>query len=146
MAGRLHRGVLLLFADLDNMKIINDTLGHRAGDQALIDTGTLIKDTFRSPDIIARIGGDEFVILALEGATETSARWLMARLQRNIDAHNKKGNRPYTIALCIGVVRFDPKNPCLIEDLLTEADKEMYEEKKAKKLIGLNKGLHALSM
>jgi PAS domain S-box-containing protein len=65
MANRLKRGMFLLFADLDHLKEINDRFGHQEGDRALMDVTHVIKETFRDPDIIARIGGDEFVILAI---------------------------------------------------------------------------------
>ena len=54
--------MLILYADLDNMKYINDTFSHREGDTALIETGNILKEVFRQSDIIARIGGDEFVV------------------------------------------------------------------------------------
>ena len=61
IAGRLNRGVLLLLGDLDGLRGINDTLGYEEGDRALIEAANILKETFRESDIIARIGGDEFI-------------------------------------------------------------------------------------
>jgi PleD family two-component response regulator len=66
LAHRLKKRMLLVFADLDGMKRINDTLGHQEGDKALIEIAKILKETFRESDIIARLGGDEFVVLTLE--------------------------------------------------------------------------------
>ncbi len=66
IARRTGREMVLLFADLDKLKWINDTWGHAEGDRALCEVGKILKNTFRESDIIARIGGDEFVMLAVE--------------------------------------------------------------------------------
>lgn len=129
MANRLKRGMFLLFTDLDELKDINDTYGHQEGDRALIAMASVIKETYRDPDIIARIGGDEFVVLAIEGASESSAENLRIRLNRNLGIFNAREKRRYTLILSMGVVRYDPEHPASIEDLIAEADKRMYEEK-----------------
>jgi diguanylate cyclase (GGDEF)-like protein/PAS domain S-box-containing protein len=134
MANRMEHGVFLLFADLDDLKGINDTFGHLEGDRALIAIANVIKDTYRDPDIIARIGGDEFVVLAIEGASESSADNLRIRLNRNLGLFNARDKRPYTLSLSLGVVRSNPDQPASVEDLIGEADKQMYEEKGWKRI------------
>jgi diguanylate cyclase (GGDEF)-like protein/PAS domain S-box-containing protein len=134
MANRLKRGMFLLFADLDELKDINDTYGHREGDRALIAVANVIKETYRDPDIIARIGGDEFVVLAIEGSSESSADNLRIRLNRNLGIFNARNKRSYTLSLSLGVVRSDPDRPVSVEDLIAEADKQMYEEKGWKRI------------
>jgi len=131
---RMKRGMVLLFADLDDLKLINDSFGHQGGDQALIDTAYLLKNTFRGSDIIARIGGDEFVVLALD-THETYCEVLISRLKKNISIHNTKEGRPYKLMLSVGTAYYDSGNPCSIEQLLERADKMMYEEKQRKSKI-----------
>lgn len=132
VASRTKRGMLLLFADLDDMKQINDRLGHQQGDLALIDTASVLKETFREADIIARIGGDEFAVLAIE-AGQDSADILRTRLQENLDARNAKGGgRPYTLAISVGMARYDPSHPYSIDELMARADASMYEQKQRK--------------
>lgn len=131
IASRTKRGMLLLYADLDDMKQINDRLGHHEGDLALIDTATILKETFREVDIIARIGGDEFGVIAIEVGKD-SADILRIRLQENFDACNAKGGRPYKLAISVGVARYDPYIPCSIDELMARADASMYEEKQGK--------------
>ncbi len=131
IADRMKRGMLLLFADLDDMKRINDTLGHREGDLALIETATILRDTFREADIIARIGGDEFAIITIE-ARKDSADILTIRLQENLDARNAKGGRPYKLSISVGIARYDAERPCSIEELLAQADTLMYKQKQSR--------------
>jgi diguanylate cyclase (GGDEF)-like protein/PAS domain S-box-containing protein len=126
---RSHKGMVLFFADLDDLKGINDTLGHLEGDQALVDTANILRKTFRETDIIARMGGDEFVVLITAAA---DARIVLRRLRQNLERFNTKGGRPYQIALSIGMAHYNPLFPSTIEDLVRQADSSMYENKRGK--------------
>jgi diguanylate cyclase (GGDEF)-like protein len=128
LADRMKRGVLLLFADLDGLKQINDTYGHHEGDLALIDAATILKASFRESDILARVGGDEFAIIAVEAQTE-GVEILTARLQQRLDAHNAHAQRPYPLSISIGVARYDPDVPCTIDELMAQADRSMSARK-----------------
>ncbi len=133
MAKRTKREAFLLFSDLDGLKEINDAFGHLEGDQALIDIARIFKESFREPDILARIGGDEFVILAKEGDSKAGPGIFMERLNKNILLFNEKIERGYDLSLSMGVVAYDPEQPVSIETLLARADNLMYEEKQGKK-------------
>ncbi len=133
MVDRMHRGLFLLFADLDDLKQINDTQGHSTGDQALKDMAQIMKDTFREPDILARMGGDEFVVLAMEGSSLANADILSSRLQNTLTAFNQKRRRPYRLSLSQGVVRHQPGRTVSIEELISQADRLMYDKKRIKK-------------
>lgn len=122
----------LVYADLDDLKVINDTYGHASGDRALVDFAMIMKATFRDSDIVGRIGGDEFVALAME-SPESADLMLTTRLQANLDAHNSDGNRPYRLSASVGVMRYDPQSPRSIDDLLKEADQSMYTKKRNRK-------------
>jgi diguanylate cyclase (GGDEF)-like protein/PAS domain S-box-containing protein len=124
-------GLVVLYADLDGLKAINDSLGHLEGDRALVRTAEVLKEAFRSSDIIARLGGDEFVLLASVGADE-SAESLTERLQQKIDLANSQRNRLYDLSISIGVAHYDPDEACTIEELMGRADRVMYEEKRKK--------------
>jgi diguanylate cyclase (GGDEF)-like protein/PAS domain S-box-containing protein len=131
IANRIKKEVLCFFIDLDGMKWINDTLGHKEGDEALIMTASILRETFREADIIGRIGGDEFAVLAI-GTNEAGVDLLVKRLRKNIDKSNKQVQRPYELSLSIGVACYDPNNPQSIDDLMSAADTLMYKEKKEK--------------
>jgi diguanylate cyclase (GGDEF)-like protein/PAS domain S-box-containing protein len=124
--------LLLLFIDLDNLKDVNDEFGHPIGDQALIQTTRILKKTFRGSDIIARIGGDEFVVLTLE-ISGTSPRTFYTRLQKSLDSFNRHTRLPFALALSIGWAHYDPVRPRSIHALLAQADQMMYRHKQSKK-------------
>jgi len=99
IADRNKREMVVLLVDVDNLKKINDTFGHLEGDQAIIDTAAILQETFRKSDIVARIGGDEFVVLAIE-TSSAQAQILTARLEKNVTAHRARANRPYQLSQC----------------------------------------------
>ena len=132
MADRLKRGIFMLYADLDGLKTINDTLGHKVGDMAIREAATVLKETFRGSDIIGRIGGDEFVILPI-GIAGDNLEVITSRLQKIIDKKNGKISRSYKLSLSIGVAYYDPENPVTMDELLIKADAMMYEHKRNKR-------------
>jgi diguanylate cyclase (GGDEF)-like protein len=129
---RQKQVIYLLYADLDNLKEINDTWGHLEGDHALIDSANILKDTFRKSDIVARIGGDEFVVMP-SGTTEEGTKIAISRLQKNFEMYNNQTSRSYKIGLSYGIAYYDPQSPCSIDELLRQADKSMYKQKSLKK-------------
>lgn len=134
-AKRNKQDVVLLFADLDNLKWINDTFGHQGGDFVLAEVADIFRGCFRESDIIARIGGDEFVVLAIEAEKESTSH-LIAKLQKKLDEHNIKVSRRYPLSLSIGVAFCDAGHPCTIDELLSRADKLMYKQKQNKRTDG----------
>lgn len=131
LAARNKKKLFLFFLDLDNMKNINDLYGHTTGDQALIDTADLLIKIFRESDIIARIGGDEFVVLAFEGPS-CNPELFTDRLQKNLLELNRVSKMPYKISISTGVAHYNPERPCSLDNLLSRADAEMYEQKRKK--------------
>lgn len=130
-AVRMKQQLLLAFIDLDGMKRINDIWGHEEGDRALVNAAKVLRQTFRGSDIIARIGGDEFAVLALD-VTEKMPEIFMGRLQARLDDHNSGEDRGYLLSLSVGNTFFDPENPRTLDELMSEADKLMYEDKRRK--------------
>ena len=133
IANRSQRGLLTLFIDIDNFKQINDTFGHQAGDKVLQEVANVLRDTFRHSDILARMGGDEFVILAIELDNKDS-EGVTARLRQNLQKRMEPmpGLSP-PLLLSIGLARYDPTQPCSVDELVGLADARMYAEKRAKK-------------
>jgi diguanylate cyclase (GGDEF)-like protein/PAS domain S-box-containing protein len=129
-AERTKKGLLLIYADLDGLKTINDTLGHQRGDEALVEAAGILREVLRESDIIGRIGGDEFALLVSETST-TYAGMVKTRLQRRIERHNAFAMRPYALSMCIGVSHYDPLDPISLDKLIAMADSEMYERKRS---------------
>ncbi len=135
-ACRQEVDIFLLYADFDNMKGINDILGHKIGDLALVDTAGLLQDTFRQADLIGRVGGDEFLVLLSDNKGNSSEETVVSRLEENIRLYNQRPDIQYKILLSIGTVRYNPEEPCSIEELMSKADAMMYKSKKGKKQAG----------
>jgi diguanylate cyclase (GGDEF)-like protein len=128
VAKREHYAMGLFFVDLNGLKQINDSLGHLAGDQALRDTAMVLQQTFRDSDIIARIGGDEFVALA-HVHKDTGA--LRTRLREHLADFNSRSNNPYLLNVSIGTTIVNVHTDDDIQELIARADAAMYEEKRA---------------
>lgn len=122
VAERAGETVLLVYADLDGMKSVNDRRGHAAGDEALRQAAQLLRETFRKADLVARIGGDEFCVLLSGRAAE--AKVSIDRLRDAVSARSP-GLPP--VRLSLGVAEGSPG--CTIEDLIRQADAAMYADK-----------------
>jgi diguanylate cyclase (GGDEF)-like protein len=140
-AERQGRGFGVVFADLDGLKRINDTLGHPEGDRAIRDAAGLIRASFRDSDVVARLGGDEFAVLVLphpsspgEADASVAMDAAAARLMEAVEHHNAAGDRPYQLSLSLGFSGFDPAAPRSIESVLESADQQMYAHKRLKRV------------
>ncbi|MCP2520887.1 GGDEF domain-containing response regulator [Candidatus Aminicenantes bacterium AC-708-M15] len=135
LAKRMERAIFLLYVDLDRMKWINDNFGHQEGDKALQEISNILRKNFRKSDVIARIGGDEFVVLGLVTSwrgEKTLSEILIGRLEEKLNAFNLKSSLPYKLSISAGLVAFDSSSIKNIDELLEEADKLMYEHKRRK--------------
>lgn len=121
---------LLLFADVDGLKEVNDTYGHPQGDLMLIRAAEVLRATFRQSDVVARFGGDEFAILALDGCGD-GGRAMLRRLETNLARANATAGAP-ALELSLGGVTFDARDDRPLDLLLAEADRALYAEKRAR--------------
>jgi diguanylate cyclase (GGDEF)-like protein len=126
LSRRYRHPVTLAYLDLDSFKHVNDTLGHGEGDAVLRTIGRLLRETCRTGDIPARVGGDEFVVLLAETGPD-GARTLLDRLQTSLTA--TLGSRPVPITASVGGVTF--LDAPAIDEMLRQADALMYEAKSA---------------
>jgi diguanylate cyclase (GGDEF)-like protein len=132
LAKRNHQPVALMFLDLDGLKHVNDTLGHSAGDRMITEGAFVLRETFRSSDLIARVGGDEFCVLFAAQSYHT-AKIALTRLKNAVDKANEQEGRPFTLSFSAGVAMFDPEDPCTLDQLIALADEQMYARKRAKR-------------
>jgi len=131
LARRNKRPLVLVFLDVDRLKTINDTLGHHVGDRALLRLADVLRKTFRQSDIVARMGGDEFAILALEASEDHTAD-LLERLREGVREVNERTPEGYSLSISIGAARFSGEGEARLEALLAQADRMMYGEKRAR--------------
>ncbi len=130
LARRNSLGLLLFFGDVDNLKQINDSYGHPEGDRALIRVAEALQRTFRDADILARLSGDEFAVLASEASAQDQ-EVMFRRLEKSLKKSNEKESR-YELTLSFGVVQFDARHPVSLGELMVQADQAMYERKRNK--------------
>jgi two-component system cell cycle response regulator len=126
---RISTQVFLIYADLDKMKWINDTLGHAEGDKALKEIAAILRKAYRETDIIARIGGDEFVVMGIL-ASGIPVEVLADRLKGQVEIHNEKRPDPYRLSLSVGAASYPIGAFMNVDDLLQKADEMMYEQKR----------------
>lgn len=129
---RMSMNAVLFFFDLDNLKQINDQYGHVMGDQAIMDMGDLLRQSFRATDIIARMGGDEFVVFAIE-TVENSCETMTRRLDQNHKAKLLEGNRSFRLEFSMGTSFYKWESPQPIEKIVMDSDSAMYKAKQLKK-------------
>jgi two-component system, cell cycle response regulator len=130
---RNKSGFIFMIADMDGLKHINDTQGHAIGNIAIKALVDVFKKVFRESDIIARIGGDEFVIF-INDTIEQYKEEINIRLENAISMYNNEHtNNSFHLSASIGAVYQNCALPFNLESLFKEADALMYEQKKAKK-------------
>jgi diguanylate cyclase (GGDEF)-like protein len=122
----------LVYVDLDNFKLINDLRGHQQGDKVLIDIASKLSATTRSTDVVARIGGDEFVVLVKDIKPEEQAAWC-DRLLLQLTSSRAENSDSGLEATCSVGIAWYPEDGANAEQLLASADEAMYDAKRAGK-------------
>jgi two-component system, cell cycle response regulator len=128
---RYHQPLVLCFADLDGLEKINDSLGHAVGDDAICAAATVLRETFRDADIVGRLSGDEFAVLAIAGSP-SHIGCALRRLSTNLADFNAAPT-PFTLDLSLGMVQHDAALDECLDDLLGRADAALYEQKQRKR-------------
>ena len=147
-AARTQTDVALVALDLDHFKLVNDTFGHLVGDQVITETGELLRANARAGDIVARTGGEEFVILApgtgTAGAQHLALRVLEAFRRKSFGGPNQK--IPVTVS--IGVVSDAVPDENIAEDLIARSDEALYAAKRTgrNRVVLWTHGLEALRL
>lgn len=130
---RTNKNLMVVYADLDELKHINDSFGHQEGDRALVKTAEILRETFRSSDVLGRLGGDEFMVCAAvdpEGGVDSA----LARLNLEFENYNALKAVPYTLSVSVGLAIMDGEGTESVEELMARADQAMYENKRKRKL------------
>lgn len=129
LAKRKETDLCLFFIDINNMKKINDQFGHMTGDAALLETAGILRKVFRDSDIIARIGGDEFVVLAI-GSNGRNVGLITDRINKYLAEFNARSGWDFPLSISIGFCHNEHGKISSIEEMLASADRRMYQQKK----------------
>jgi diguanylate cyclase (GGDEF)-like protein len=123
-------GGLLLYVDLDGLKMTNDRHGHSAGDDLLRSAANVLRASFRDVDTIARLGGDEFVVIATDTPREQHPG-ILARLTTELGRVNERRDPKLPLAWSLGLVSIEPATVVSLDNLMSAADRRMYSAKRA---------------
>ncbi len=128
------KDALIIFADLDSLKTINDSFSHEDGDFAIKNAARILCDSFRSSDIIGRIGGDEFSVLAMveNGSKDEITSIVRKRIAKATEIFNSSHDKPYIVRMSVGVYAFKCGTDIELSKILSQADNVLYDEKKKK--------------
>ncbi len=126
------------FVDVNGLKYVNDTFGHREGDKLILNVSGILKSSIRKMDIVSRIGGDEFLII-FPKTTINEAEKVWNRIHKKIDKMNKNKDHSYDISLSHGFSEYKGDIPISIEKLIHHADEKMYKEKYKRNIQNMKK-------
>lgn len=132
-SARENRNVAVIFADLDNLKKINDAYGHSAGDSALIELTRALLQCSHENDIIARVGGDEFVMIG-SADNEEFIRSHVFSLQSRLKLYNEFSQKPYSVSASFGWYLKSPQDNIVLSQMIEIADRRLYEAKQLRRL------------
>lgn len=133
IARRQGKDAVVMYVDMDDFKQLNDNYGHAAGDRALMAVSRLLQSTVRDCDVVARMGGDEFTILALD-ADVMGARAIQKRLDERLTLFNASGELPMPLSLTVGHTRVRPSDTSSLSELLARADQLLYARKRRRQM------------
>ena len=134
LARRHGKDAVVMYVDMDDFKQLNDRFGHAAGDRALMAVSRLLRRTVRDCDVVARMGGDEFTILALDANGE-GARIIQKRLDERLALFNASGELPMALSLTVGHTLVRPTDSSSVSDLLARADQLLYARKRRRHML-----------
>lgn len=132
IADREGRPAVAVFADLDDLKVINDRHGHAAGDRVLKDAAETLRSVCRAADVLARVGGDEFVVLALVDSREAVSD-LLDRVSTAVAQQNGDLDDGSELSMSLGSTVYEPESGTSLEALIEMADEAMYQAKQRRK-------------
>lgn len=123
----------IIYADMNRLKVINDEYGHDEGDMAIVKGAAILKEAFPINSIIARMGGDEFLVIArFPQSTEESD--VEKLIEEKTDVINTRISRAIDVSLSCGILRIDSQNHRLLDEMINDADTIMYQKKQARRI------------
>lgn len=124
---------MIVYCDMDGLKKINDTYGHETGDKAIVAESIILKGNFRSNDVVARIGGDEFALVCA-GMNENAFKRIKEQVDADCVKWSEDNKSPFRLSISMGAIKYPSETDGYeIAPLLSQADSLLYIEKRNKK-------------
>lgn len=128
----LDKPAFMIYADMDNLKLINDQFGHEEGDYALKAIANILKNSLGEKQIVGRLGGDEFVAF-LFAEDKDGERVIRERITEETKCLNDGNDKPYYVSMSVGICSFTNKKDAELDDVMARADADLYIQKKYKR-------------
>ncbi len=125
---RKKKSLSLCFMDIDGLKLANDHYGHKEGDWLITTIGNTATQILRQSDVVARIGGDEFLVIFPE-CDKSAAADKMREIQQQLVHVQREHEKPFHLGFSFGIIEYSILSTKNAEELVNEADKLMYENK-----------------
>lgn len=135
---RHGRSFTACYIDLDNLKLVNDSYGHKEGDKVITTLVSLVSGVLRESDVICRLGGDELLLILHETTLEGSGT-VLRRIHSAVEARNARSKKPYSIEFSYGLAEYTPGCKHTAEELVDMADRDMYRMKLVRKTMTLSR-------
>lgn len=132
LQGNLNKPAFMIYADMDNLKLINDQFGHEEGDYALKAIADILKRSLGEKQIVGRLGGDEFVAFVFAG-DEDREQVIRERIKEETRRLNGSNDKPYYVSMSVGICSFTNKEDAELDDVMAKADADLYIQKKYKR-------------
>ena len=123
-----NQQAVICFADVNELKLVNDTFGHNEGDALIRIVADTFLKTLRKTDLVCRVGGDEFLLI-FPGLGLTEAEKVWSRIVASFNQYNETNAKPYKVVVSHGITQYDGKREITVDELVREADGAMYQEK-----------------
>lgn len=129
LAVRANKPFFVLYVDIYGLTKINEQYGEQAGDYLLESFSHILTETFRETDIVARVGGDEFVILMNDSDYQIIDNTCFTRLDKNVNKFNEVNNKPYSLVIDMGIVKYQQQKHQNLQALVNEGEELVYEHR-----------------
>lgn len=128
-ASETGQSFIIFYGDLNGLKCINDQYGHRAGDEAIMATASLMQASFSEDDLVARMSGDEFIAIAVDTSTKERAQEIMAKIHKRFKDYNQQHHYPFELSISLGYAIYRQNKDISFDRLVQKADAMLYENK-----------------
>ncbi len=129
LAKKFNQKFAIIYGDLNRFKLVNDTYGHKEGDEAITMTAKLLMQSFRDKDIVARMSGDEFIVIVNDTDSTLEIDMLIKKVYNRFNKYNRESDKPYALSISLGYSIYSGQKEMTLDELVYRADLMLYKNK-----------------